>query len=121
MSCPKIAIHKTTSMETSKQTENYVLRSSKQAHYDKRLIRKIVQEVEAGLPRKEAKRIYKLGKSSLDLWMNTYGSDHYHHNLTRPDVAIQVNEYILLLLYKDIHIKPFYAFLTCKVLVLLGV
>lgn len=83
MSCPEIAIHKTTCMETSKQTENYVLRSGKQERYDKRLIKKIVQEVEAGLPRKEAKRIYKLGKSSLDLWMNKYGSEHYHQNLKR--------------------------------------
>ncbi|HLU84238.1 MAG TPA: IS630 transposase-related protein, partial [Vicingaceae bacterium] len=59
------------------------MRSSKQEHYDKRLIKKIVQEVEAGLPRKEAKQIYKLGKSSLNVWMNQYGSEHYHQNLKR--------------------------------------
>ena len=83
MSCPEIAIHKTTCMETSKQEGNYVMRSVKQERYDKRLIKKIVQEVEAGLPRKEAKRIYKLGKNSLDLWMHKYGSEHYHQNLKR--------------------------------------
>ena len=83
MSCPKIAIHNTTCMETPKQEESYVKLSGKQERYDKRLIKKIVQEVEAGLPRKEAKRIYKLGKSSLDLWMNKYGSQHYHQNLKR--------------------------------------
>jgi transposase-like protein len=70
-------------METSKQSENYVVRSSKQARFDKRLILKIVKEVEAGLPRKEAKRIYKLGKSALDIWMNQYGSEHYHQNIKR--------------------------------------
>lgn len=69
-------------METSKQ-ENYVLRSNKQERYDKRLILKIVKEVEAGLPRKEAKQIYKLGNSSLDTWMKRYGSEHYHQNLKR--------------------------------------
>lgn len=69
-------------METSKQ-ENYVLRSNQQERYDKRLILKIVKEVEAGLPRKEAKQIYKLGKSSLDIWMKRYGSEHYHQNLKR--------------------------------------
>lgn len=70
-------------METPKQEENQVERSSKQERYDKRLILKIVQEVEAGLPRKEAKRIYKLGKSSLDVWMKRYGSEHYHQDLKR--------------------------------------
>jgi transposase len=70
-------------METTKQEENYLERSSKQERYDKRLILKIVKEVEAGLPRKEAKHIYKLGKSSLDIWMKRYGSEHYHQNLKR--------------------------------------
>lgn len=83
MSCPKIAIHKTKCMETPKQEKNYVLRSGRQGRYDKRLIKKIVQEVEAGLPRKEARQIYKLGKNSLDIWMNKYGSEHYHKNLKR--------------------------------------
>jgi len=69
-------------MKTSKQ-ENYVERSNKQERYDKRLILKIVKEVEDGLPRKEAKQIYKLGKSSLDTWMKRYGSEHYHQNLKR--------------------------------------
>jgi len=70
-------------METIKQDTNYLERSSKNGRYDKRLILKIVKEVEAGLPRKEAKRVYKLGKSSLDIWMKRYGSEHYHQNLKR--------------------------------------
>ena len=55
----------------------------KTSHYDRRLILKIVKEVEAGLPRKEAIRIYNLGKSSLDVWMRTYGSLKYHEQTKR--------------------------------------
>lgn len=65
-------------METTKQDTNYLERSSKNGHYDKRLILKIVKEVEEGLPRKMANKIYGLGKSSLDSWMKRYGSEYYH-------------------------------------------
>ena len=51
--------------------------------YDKRLILKIVQGVEAGLPRKEAIQLYQLGKTTLDGWMRDYGSPHYHNTLKR--------------------------------------
>ena len=41
--------------------------------YDKRLILKAVQEeVEQGLPRREAIRIYGLGPSTIRAWMRTY-------------------------------------------------
>ncbi len=52
-----------------KEQKFYAPRENKQSRYDKRLILKIVREVEAGLPRKEANRIYELGKASLDGWM----------------------------------------------------
>ncbi|UMY64587.1 MULTISPECIES: transposase [unclassified Flavobacterium] len=55
----------------------------KQSHFDPRLIAKIVSEVEAGLPRKEANRIYGLGKSTLCIWMRKYGSSHYHEKIKR--------------------------------------
>ncbi len=58
-------------------------RDSKQSYYDKRLILKIVKEVEAGLPRKLARDKYGLGKSSLCSWMKRYGSEHYHEHLKR--------------------------------------
>ncbi len=58
-------------------------RTNKQDRYDKRLILKIVKEVEEGLPRKEANKIYQLGKTTLDSWMNLYGSDYYHQHLKR--------------------------------------
>lgn len=61
----------------------YGSRKSPQGHYDKRLIEKVVQEVENGLPRKEAVRLYGLGKNSLCSWMRQYGSEHYRQDLKR--------------------------------------
>ena len=55
-------------MEDNEQ-DFYAPRESKQSRYDKCLILKIVREVEGGLPRKEANRIYELGQASLDGWM----------------------------------------------------
>ncbi|MBD2119271.1 transposase [Microcystis wesenbergii] len=66
-----------------KEQEKFALRESKHCRYDKRLILKIVQEVENGLPRKEANRIYGLGKSSLDSWMRDYGSPEYREKIKR--------------------------------------
>lgn len=43
----------------------------------------MVKEVEAGLPRKEANRIYELGKSCLYNWMRKYGSMNYQQNIKR--------------------------------------
>lgn len=82
MSCPKIAIHKTVCMENQNEVI-YAVRENNQSHYDKRLILKIVKEVERGLPRKEAVRVYGIGKASLDNWMRVYGSINYHENIKR--------------------------------------
>ena len=49
----------------------------------KRLILKVVREIEVGLPRKEANRIYGLGKSTLHGWMQDYGSPNYQQNIKR--------------------------------------
>lgn len=65
----------------------YAPRERKQSHYDKRLILKVVKEVEAGLPRKEANRIYGLGKSSLYNWMRVYGSVNYQQNIKRKSFS----------------------------------
>lgn len=73
-------------MEHSEQ-EIYVVREGKQSRYDKRLILKIVSEVEAGLPRKEANRIYNLGKSTLHGWMRDYGSPNYQENIKRKEFS----------------------------------
>ncbi|MGV0940162.1 hypothetical protein [Empedobacter sp. ULE_I140] len=62
---------------------DYVVRENKYSRYDKRLIMKIVKEVESGLPRKEATRIYGLGKATLDAWMRNYGSEIYHEAIKR--------------------------------------
>jgi len=69
-------------MESTHLTD-YAPRPNQQSHYDKRLILKIVKEVEDGLPRKEAIRIYGLGKASIDVWMKEYGSVHYHDHVKR--------------------------------------
>jgi hypothetical protein len=44
-------------MEQKKDTLNYILRLSKQDRYYKRLILKIIKEIEEGLSRKEANRL----------------------------------------------------------------
>ncbi len=82
MSCPKIAIHKTIVWK-KKDTLNYILRSSREDRYYKHLILKIVKEIKEGLPRKEANRLYGLGKSTLDNWMRRYGSPEYQQNIKR--------------------------------------
>jgi len=59
------------------KVKEYASRATHQSHYDKRLILKIVKEIEEGLPRREANRIYGLGAGTLDGWMKKYGSAHY--------------------------------------------
>ena len=73
-------------MEQQEQ-EFYAPREHKQSSYDKRLILKIVKEVEAGLSRKEANRIYRLGKASLDGWMRNFGSPEYKENMRRKSYS----------------------------------
>jgi len=67
----------------SNQTSIYAPRDNRQSRYDKRLILKIVKEVEEGLPRKEANRIYGLGKSTLNGWFKNYGSQNYQEHIKR--------------------------------------
>ena len=69
-------------METM-QAEQYAPRPDRFSRYDKRLILKIVQEGEEGLPRKAAIRIYGLGPSTIRGWMRTYGSTLYQQHLKR--------------------------------------
>ena len=73
-------------MENDKQ-EIYAVRENKQSRYDKRLIAKVVKEVENGLPRKEANRIYGLGRATLDGWMRDFGSLEYQQNLKRKNYS----------------------------------
>jgi transposase len=69
-------------MESNLITD-YAPRSNRQSRYDKRLIFKIIKEIEAGLPRKEAIKIYGLGKSTLDGWFKIYGSQNYREYIKR--------------------------------------
>jgi transposase len=59
------------------------LTPKRQAKYDRRVILKIVKEIEEGLSQKEAIKIYGLGKSTPRDWMRKYGSEHYHNQLKR--------------------------------------
>lgn len=67
------------------EQEVYAVREQNQSRYDKRLILKIVSEVEAGLPRKEANRTYGMGQSTLDSWMRDFGSVNYQQNIRRKN------------------------------------
>jgi len=69
------------------EQEIYALREHKTSRYDRRLILKIVKEVENGLLHKEAIRIYGLGKSTLCDWMKDYGSVDYHENHKRKSYS----------------------------------
>jgi len=73
-------------MEVS-QVEQYAPRADRFSRYDKRLILKIVKEVEEGLPRKEAIRIYGLGPTTIGAWMRTYGSRYYQQHLKRNNYS----------------------------------
>lgn len=59
----------------------------KQGRYDKRLILKIVSDVESGHPRKELQDLYGLGKNTIDIWMRDYGSIHYKDNIKRKSYS----------------------------------
>lgn len=69
------------------QTRDYAPRTKPQSHYDRRLILKIVKEVEEGLPRKEAIQIYGLGKTSLTAWLREYGSPNYQQHIKRKSYS----------------------------------
>ena len=65
-------------MEEKEKSEKFVLRQHKNQAFDKRLINEIVLLVEQGLPRRAALERYGMTKSTLGLWMTTYGSKSYH-------------------------------------------
>lgn len=71
----------------SNQTTDFAPRSRGQSRYDKRLILKIVKEVEEGLPRKEAIKKYGLGKKSIDAWLREYGSLNYQLHIKRKNYS----------------------------------
>jgi transposase len=55
----------------------WVARSNKNEHYDKRLIREVLEHVYAGVPRKELVIRYGLSYSSIGRWLQEYGSADY--------------------------------------------
>lgn len=69
--------------------------NSRVSRYDKRFILKIVQEIEAGLPRKNAIRMYELKRPTLDDWMRDYGSVHYQDSIKRKSYPISLKRTIV--------------------------
>src|SRR6185437_3256087 len=51
-------------------------RSEPTSQFDKRLIARIVQEVEEGLPRKQACSIYGMAYCTINEWMRKFGSQN---------------------------------------------
>jgi|SRR4030095_200252 transposase len=52
-------------------------RSDPTSQFDKRLILQIVQEVEAGLPRKKACLMYGMAYTTINEWMRNFASESY--------------------------------------------
>lgn len=67
-------------MSTKKQEESYTTRSSRHGRFDKRLVQKIVADIELGVPRDQIAKEYGCAKVTLDEWMSRYGSKQYHAN-----------------------------------------
>jgi len=64
---------------SSKINKNEVTnRKGSNGQFDKRLIGKIVNSIEKGLPRSKAVKKYGMARSTLSDWMREYGSQGYH-------------------------------------------
>ena len=72
-------------------------RSDPTSQFDKRLILQIVQEIEAGLPRKKACLMYGMAYSTINEWMRTYCSESYRENL-RSFFSVQQRRNIVRLI-----------------------
>jgi len=66
-------------MEILKEV-NWTSRSKKTAHYDKRLIKEVLEHVYAGVPRKELTLRYELGHGTIERWLREHGSGDYLEN-----------------------------------------
>ncbi|PWG77873.1 helix-turn-helix domain-containing protein [Pararcticibacter amylolyticus] len=58
-------------------------REGKHTPFDKREIKKIVEEIESGVPRREILSRYGMHESTLTNWMNRYGSKEYYAERSR--------------------------------------
>lgn len=73
---------------TLKQDSNEDLRGvGNRPHFNKLLIRQIVQAVERGATRREVINRYGMSKSTLSDWMREYGSPAYHAAIRPLGVA----------------------------------
>jgi hypothetical protein len=65
-------------MKSGKETSAVEAKRKKNVNYDKRLIKKVVEAVEADVPRSELCSLYGMNIKTLTLWMQKYGSPAYH-------------------------------------------
>lgn len=67
-------------MENLNQVE-FLAREHKNEHFDVRLIKKIVSDIEDGLPRKLVCVKYGVVIGTVNVWMKKFGSADYHQNI----------------------------------------
>lgn len=65
-------------MEPVQKKDVFLKRDNKKQVFDKRLVKKIVKDVESGVPRRDVINKYGMTKGTLSEWMNKYGSPAYH-------------------------------------------
>ncbi len=65
----------------NKSQEEYLTRERKNENFDVRLIKKIVNEIEDGVPRKLVYVKYGVSQSTVNVWMRKYGSVDYHQRV----------------------------------------
>lgn len=58
-------------------------REEKNAPFDKRKIKEMVQQIESGIPRREIRSQYGMHESTLSNWMARYGSKDYYAERNR--------------------------------------
>jgi len=61
----------------------YLERKTSTSRYDKRLILKIVNEIESGIPKQLIEKEYGIRQDRLQKWLKTYGSQEYIPRVSR--------------------------------------
>jgi len=64
-------------------------RNSKRAHFDKRVVSEVLEQVYAGVSRKKIMRFYNVSDSTITRWLRDFGSDDYRQNLPKTYSQIQ--------------------------------
>ena len=70
-------------MSIKKEEVVYLERKTSRSRYDKRLIIKIVNEIESGVPKQIIEKEYGIRQDRVLKWLRTYGSQEYAQRVTR--------------------------------------